>query len=467
MDLTREFFLNLINHINMGIFVLDAEGNYCFLNKTYCEMFDRKPSFFENTSIAKLKHEGFLVKTVWEQVIEKKTPVIALVTIFDKMTQKVHKHYTSAIPTFTIDGQIDYIYYLVEPMENMNHRIQSGILNKQHFIYNNTHASDPQIDFIANSPQMKQLVKILRTVSKTDASILITGPTGSGKEVLSAYTHSISHRNSGKLVKVDCASIPENLLESELFGYVKGAFTGASNQGKQGLIELAHGGTLFLDELNSLPLSLQGKLLRVLETKKIRRLGANASIAIDFRLICASNENIEALVRKGLFRLDLYYRISVVPIYIPPLHERKEDITPLAFHFLQHFCKKYSRMKVFSEEMIAEMLSYDWQGNVRELKNFIESVVVTSPETDIEIEKMPHWLTHDLSHEEKQQTHYSEPIMPLQPDDASFSYKAYMHQCEKQLLQDMLAKYKTPIKVSEVLKLDISNVYRKMKKHQL
>lgn len=306
-------------------------------------------------------------------------------------------------------------------------------------------------------------------MSKTDASILITGPTGSGKEVMAEYSYSKSTRSKGPFISVDCASIPENLLESELFGYEKGAFTGASTQGKIGQIELANGGTLFLDEINSIPLGLQSKLLRVLETRKVKRLGANEGRPIDFRLLCASNENLEIMVRNGSFRSDLYYRINVVPIHIPPLRERKEDIAPLALYFLQNFCKKYSRMKILTEREINALLSYDWPGNVRELKNFIERIVVTSPDIDLQIETVPNRIFEDNFSENKPVFYSFPPEQTSLPfsHDNGFSYRSYMEQCEKQLIENALARLKTPAKVAEVLKLDLSNVYRKIRKYQI
>jgi len=463
------FFMELLNAINVGIFVLDAKGNYLYVNDSYCRMFNKKPEYFHNTSIPKLKEMGYLTVSVWEQVLQKNAPIVSLVTIRNVELNQVYQHFSTGIPIFNKDGSIKYILYIVESMESMTRRIQEGILNKQHRTATDMITSDPNADIIVESPKMKQLLTMLNNVSKTDASILITGPTGSGKEVLANYSHRMSTHNGGPFISVDCAAIPENLLESELFGYEKGAFTGASNQGKIGQIELANGGTLFLDEINSMPLGLQGKLLRVLENRKVKKIGALEAKSIDFRLICASNENLESLVQNGSFRSDLFYRINVVPVHVPPLHERKEDIAPLAFFFLQHFCKKYSRMKVLTENVITSMMSYDWPGNVRELKNFIERLVVTSPDTDLQIDTIPKGSAVDHFNENKPIFH---SVLPEQINlpisrETGFSHRAYMEQCEKQLLQDALKQFKKPAKVAEVLDLDLSNVYRKMRKYHL
>lgn len=459
-----KFLLHLINHLEMGIFVLDAEGNYVFVNQTYCDFLSKTPTFFKNHSIPKLKNTGFLSKSVWEQVVEKKASVKSLMTIVDKTNGKTMKHFTTAIPTFNIDGSIYLIYYLVEPLEKMTARIQMGMLNRQEFISEDLYPKT-DIDFIAESPQMKRIIATLENIASTDASILITGPTGSGKEVVAHYAHSISQRRHCNFVSVDCAAIPENLLESELFGYEKGAFTGASANGKTGLIESADGDSLFLDELNSLPLNLQAKLLRVLETKKIKRLGANNYRSIDFRLICATNEELDLMVEVGAFRSDLYYRINVVPIFIPPLRDRHEDILPLTIHFLNHFCRKYARIKVLSETMIQQILEYEWRGNVRELKNYIERLVVTSPETDIEIDKsLKKAFDADKTRSESAHSTFINVPSPNYRD-LDFSYHAYIDQCEKALLQDLVQNGYMPKEISKILQLDLSNVYRKMKKH--
>ncbi|WP_170233201.1 sigma-54 interaction domain-containing protein [Sporomusa termitida] len=478
----NNFYLEILEHTNIGIFVLDGNGNYLYVNDHYCGLLANKTrEFYMNSSIPKLKEQGYFKNGVWEQVLRKNAPVVALLTITDKDSNQIHQLFVSGAPTFNNDGSIKYIFFIVESMENLNQRVQAGILNTHNCTDFSLVTKAPTTDIIAESPMMKELLVLLANVSKTDASILIVGPTGSGKEVLAEYAHRNSLRSKGPFISVDCASIPETLLESELLGYEKGAFTGASTQGKMGLIESANGGTLFLDEINSMPLGLQGKLLRVLETRTVKRLGSLNAKPIDFRLLCASNENLETLARNGNFRSDLYYRISVVPIHIPPLRERKEDIVPLAFFYLQYFCKKYTRMKVLSEELINTMLSYDWPGNVRELKNFIERIVVTSSDTDLQVETIPKSFLQgtipdtDLQVETVAKFFLQGTVgkneleqirLPFSHED-TFSHRFYMEQCEKQLIQHALSQFKTPAKVAEILKLDLSNVYRKMRKYNL
>ena len=471
MDNEHTFYREILDTINIGIFVLDAAGNYLYVNDTYCKQTYKPPTFFEDCSIHKLKELHIITNGVWEKVMQEKRQVTKQLTIKDSYRDNVYQLFVSGTPSFNSDGSVYNVICLAESIEDMNLRIQTGILNKDFGTDSTLPKIQKSINIIAESPSMKLLLSQLTVVAKTDASILITGPTGSGKEVFADHIHRMSTRSSGPFIVVNCAAIPENLLESELFGYEKGSFTGASVLGKKGLFEMADRGTLFLDEINSMPLSFQGKLLRVLETRQVKRVGALTSKAIDFRLVTASNEDLEALIRENRFRSDLFYRISVVPIRIPPLRERREDILPLALYFLQHFCKKYSCMKVLSEQVINLMLAYDWPGNVRELRNFIERLVATSQETDLMVEGIPAGFMK-ISMQAEQYPPL--PLLPLEGENTTpniyenqLSYQSYMNQCEEQLLRNAFAHFKTPAKVAEILKLDLSNVYRKKKKYNI
>ena len=224
------------------------------------------------------------------------------------------------------------------------------------------------VSLITKNEKMLKLVKLCEIISKSDCNVLIEGESGVGKEIFATLIHQLSPRRDGPLIIVNCGAIPDNLLESELFGYEKGAFTGAEKR-KMGKIELSNGGTLVLDEISELPLNLQVKLLRALQTRKIERLGSTEQISVDFRLIALSNKILKKQVEAGLFRLDLFYRLNVMPLMIPPLRERPEDIPLLVSFFLKKFCK---RPVVCSPEVISALQSYDWPGNVRELQNACE-----------------------------------------------------------------------------------------------
>ncbi|RUM30662.1 MAG: sigma-54-dependent Fis family transcriptional regulator [Aquifex sp.] len=241
-----------------------------------------------------------------------------------------------------------------------------------------------EFDVVAQSPVMKRVVEIAKRVANFDTTVLITGESGVGKEVLARYIHNKSRRKEKPFIAVNCACIPENLLEAELFGYEKGAFTGAYTS-KKGLIEEANGGTLFLDEVGELPLSLQPKILRFLQEKELKPLGSTKVKKVNVRVICATNRNLEDLVKEGKFREDLYYRLNVIRIHIPPLRERKEDILPLALFFIKKLSKKYGiQEKKLSPSAVKELLSYEWKGNVRELENVIERTLLLTEGDTIE-----------------------------------------------------------------------------------
>ena len=229
-------------------------------------------------------------------------------------------------------------------------------------------------------------MSVAENVAALDSTVLLYGESGSGKEVLAHYIYDHSDRSEKPLITVNCAAFPENLIEAELFGYEKGSFTGAS---KMGLVEAADEGTLFLDEINSLPINVQGKLLRTLEEKSIQRIGSTKTKKVDFRLIAATNRNLQKLVEQGKFREDLYYRIQVIPLTIPPVRNRKEDIIPLCLHFLHYFGQKYNLQKEFSDSVLETLQHYSWPGNVRELRNFVERMVVMTPRATKMISQIP------------------------------------------------------------------------------
>ena len=233
-------------------------------------------------------------------------------------------------------------------------------------------------EIVAESQEMRQIIKTSNIIAKTDSTVMLIGETGTGKEVMARHIHKNSLRSKEPFIPVNCAAIPHELLESEFFGYVRGAFSGANPQGKPGLFEIADKGTLFLDEIAELPLAMQSKLLRVLESSEAKRLGDTTIYQANVRFIAATNRDLKAMVSQKLFRSDLYYRLNVIPINLPPLKERPEDILALAHKFLEELNKKYALKKTFSTQATQAFFNYSWPGNVRELRNVIERLVITS-----------------------------------------------------------------------------------------
>ena len=256
--------------------------------------------------------------------------------------------------------------------------------------YSQLNETGPPIPgLIGSSEAMEKVYKLTRKVARSSASVLLLGETGTGKELVATAIHQLSLRNGGPFVRVNCGALSENLLESELFGHVKGAFTGAHDS-RTGRFEAAHGGTIFLDEINSTSLQLQVKLLRVLQQKEFERVGDTNTIQVDTRVIAAANCDLMEEVANGRFREDLYWRLNVVPIFIPPLRERKDDVPELVTHFLQTYNESNDRYVVHIQREAMELLQeYDWPGNVRELQNYIERAVVMADGDELITELLP------------------------------------------------------------------------------
>ncbi len=305
--------------------------------------------------------------------------------------------------------------------------------------------------FIAVSSQMRAIMESLERLGRSDATVMIRGESGVGKDGIAYRLHKFSRRANQPYVVINCATIPENLIESELFGYEKGAFTNATSS-KMGLFEMANHGTIFLDEVGDMPLAVQVKLLRCIQNRQILRVGGKKMINLDVRFITATNQPVEEMVAAGKFREDLYYRLNVIKLMIPPLRERYQDIMPLARHFLGQFNKKYETKKQFSKAVQRIFHAYSWPGNVRELENTVEHAVALCPFAIIGPQFMPQYITDALQKKGEGE------IMTL---------KEATEDCEKKLLAQAMLKYPSSRKAAQVLGCDQTTVLRKLKKYGL
>lgn len=355
-----------------GIAVFDQDGRFIYMNDSFLTIRNVDRSFYSSITAFDLSENGLIDKCIMDEVRRKLIPVSDVQLVKSDDGSIIKKHLVTVYPIFDENHSIkNYIAYYKS--------LDTFIASEEAVSPETTPFSIGDTPIIAESPATKNLYSKAKRAAETDATVLITGETGVGKDVLARFIHANSSRKNKDLVIIDCTSLPGSLMEAELFGYEKGSFTGA-NQNKLGLIESADGGTLFIDEINSLPLDLQGKLLRTLETKTIKRIGSIKTKPVDFRLIVATNIDLLQCVQNKQFRLDLYYRINILTFDIPPLRARKEDIIPLARVFEQTFHEKYGRDIFFSAKLYSEMLSYSWPGNVRELRNFIEKLVIMGPD---------------------------------------------------------------------------------------
>lgn len=270
-------------------------------------------------------------------------------------------------------------------------------------------------NIIGKSSKMQQIFSMLETVAPSDATILVRGETGTGKELIATAVHNLSQRKNGPYIKLNCAAISETLLESELFGHEKGAFTDAKET-RKGRFELADGGTLFLDEIGDITPALQVKLLRILQEQEFERVGGNKTVKVNVRLVAATNRNLEEMVKKGEFREDLFYRLNVIPVNLPPLRERYEDVQLLIEHYLRKFMKEHRKQMHFSKAALELLLDYPWPGNIRELQNTMERIVLICPDGEIE----PQMLNHVLPF------NYQKMSMPPEPAAAPTPEPAYI-----------------------------------------
>ncbi|HEX7063697.1 MAG TPA: sigma 54-interacting transcriptional regulator [Bacillales bacterium] len=308
-------------------------------------------------------------------------------------------------------------------------------------------------DIISAGSAMEETKELAARVAKTSATVLILGESGTGKELFAHAIHELSLRKEKPFVRVNCSAIPDGLFESELFGYERGAFSGANREGKPGKFELAEGGTLFLDEISELPFAMQGKLLRVLQEREIERIGGTRLSTVDVRIIAGSNRPLKPLISEKLFREDLYYRLRVFPIQIPPLHKRKEDILPLVDFFLDQYCREFGKARMGYDEPLRNwLLAYEWPGNVRELKNMIEAAVLLEDRDTLRMSTILPLL--EDSEEDQIHLHASLPEQ--------------MARIEKRLiLQALRVSQGDRMVASERLGIHYSSLYRKMKKYGL
>lgn len=435
-----------------GFHILDSEGNTLMISKA-CERIEGiSYEAVAHKNIRQLVEEGYFSDSVTLKVLAQKQPVT--------MIQKVkngNEVLVTGIPVYK-NGQIDKVIInsrditelnmlkrklsenelLAEKYQSEWQKLNSKMLRQKELLY--------------TSEAMNKTISMALNVAKVDSNILITGESGTGKGLLSKFIHDNSSNSSGAFVKIDCATIPESLFESELFGYEKGTFTGADVKGKVGLVQLADKGTLFLDEIGEVPISMQGKLLRLLQDKTIYKVGGKDAITVDCRIIAATNRDLAKMVEDGSFREDLYYRLNVIPIWLPPLRERKEDIPLMVIHLLEKLNSRYHTEKKISMAVMDKLIEYDWPGNVRELENVVERLAILSEGDTIEINDLPTMVRGHAK-----QT----------PAETGLSLKQMLDSYEKSMLASMLGEGLSIFEIARKLQIDATTVRRKLHKFEI
>lgn len=458
-DQRMKWLANILNAIHESVVVVDMESTIIYVNPAYLrslgvseeKVLGRKLKDFEPTSrILDVLSSGRPIVDDPSRITSLGVDIMANITpIFDG------KNLIGAVAVFR---DITEIVALKEKLqETTTEMLKTRELTSRYY----TELQELRTrlmeidDLICESTEMRRVMEMVLRIGRVDSTVLVTGDSGVGKEVVAKLLHKVSKRKDEPFVVINCGAVPENLLESELFGYEKGSFTGANKEGKLGLLELANKGTLFLDEIGELPLGLQVKLLRVLQDKKFFRLGGTKPIEVDVRFIAATNRDLKKMVIQKIFREDLFYRLNVVPIHIPPLQERRSDIVPLVRFFLAKYNTKYGMNKKLLPEVLRWLENFPWPGNVRELENVVERLVVSSIDDIITLKEVY------LSECGDRPTFQSDGVIGLNVMD--------LHQAkdmlEKELITKALNLTGSARKAAQLLGIDHSTVVRKTRKY--
>lgn len=433
--LTQGNLTAILNCLPDGIAITNSRGDYLLVNQAYEVLVGIKAQEIVGKNVQYLLDEGYIsAPAVTHLVLSEKRPV----SIMQKMRITGKELLLTGNPIFAADGRISLVASTLRDITELNRIKQElDVLRRQ----------QKKESLVYRSKAMAQVVELAQRVAPFDTTILLTGESGVGKEIVARLVHDSSPRAAAPFIEVNCAAIPADLIEAELFGYEEGAFTGAKKKGKPGLFEIAHGGTLFLDEVAELAAKTQADLLRVLQNKKVRRVGGAALFEVDVRIIAATNKNLLEQVQKGAFREDLYYRLNVVPIVIPPLRQRKEDIAPLVAYFVDKYCRKYGLTKSITPEVLQTFFNYDWPGNVRELEHTVERLLLMSPEPEITLSTL------------------ARQNAPGTPSFEFLSLAGYLESMERQLLTNLYKSLPSTRRLARILKVDQSTVVRKLRKY--
>ncbi|EJQ59272.1 MULTISPECIES: sigma-54 interaction domain-containing protein [Bacillus] len=424
------------------IFVTDDKGIVVRVNSMCERHYQLSAKELVGKHVKELQKEGIFYPSATLEVIEKKRPVELVQTT--KSGEYLH---VRTRPVFDDEGNlrrvISYsrdlteLYQLRQKVEEMDNQLKTY---KKELRETYEHEG-----LIFKSIAMQKIIETIKKVSVVDSTVLVLGETGVGKSRLVRHLHEVSHRKNESFYEINCAALPTNLIESELFGYSGGSFTGANREGKKGLLESAHRGTLFLDEIGEMPLEIQAKLLQVLQEKTFRPIGGRELKKVDVRIVAATNRDLSTMVKQGKFRKDLYYRLNVIPISIPPLRERTEDILPLIYHYLQHFNKKYGRDVKLAPSTLQMFVGYPWEGNNREIENVIERIVITADDF-VTVEDLP------LSMQE------------ATVEQSGQSLYRMLEEVERNIILKAYKTYGSSYKVAEFLQISQSAATRKIKK---
>lgn len=454
-DFNHENIQDLLNCIRDGVFITDGDGNIILMNEASEELSEFSGEQLLGRNVNDLIKIGYFSEggAVSLKCIETGREE----SMIQKGRDDDQEITVTGVPLIE-SGKVKFVVVTERDVSEIN-RLERELRKNQQLVKEYSEkleqyrkdAKAAHGDIIYDSEEMDKIIQLSESVARKDITVLIQGESGTGKEVIANYIHQCSDRKDKPFIRVNCDAIPENLFESEFFGYEKGAFTGASDTGKAGLFEQANGGTLFLDEIGIMPMSLQGKILRVLQNNEIMRVGGGKYIPVDVRIIAATNANLKDAVREKSFRLDLYYRLNVVPINIPPLRKRKEDIFPLVKYFVKKYNEKFDSDLRIARSGWDALYKYQWPGNIRELQNIIKRLVIIADGDEVD------------------GRHIMEQLDSFDVGIADNTYQGDLKSCveeyEKNIIMTKMKDYTSSSRLAGALGIDKSTLNRKIKKY--
>lgn len=453
-----DFLFGAIEFSSDGIYICDEKGKTLYANPSYERISGLKKDKILGENLSDLLKENAFNISASLKVLEIKEPVSLIHRYISGKTAL-----TTAAPIYNNEDEIIGVVCNtrnIEELINLRKELEDVILIKQRYseeleLLRKTQYSTEGL--IYKSMAMEETLDLASTAAVFDSTVLISGESGTGKEVLANFIYQNSKRKDKPFIKVNCAAIPKNLFESELFGYMPGSFTGALDTGRAGKFELANGGTILLDEIGELDMPIQSKLLRVIQEQEVYRLGGTKPIKLDVRILTSTNRNLEEEIKKGNFREDLYFRLNVVPIKIPPLRERVADISEMIEYFMTKLNSKYNRNVIISKKAEDALIHYSWPGNVRELQNVIEYMFIMNDREEIGFGQLPDKILNDYV------------LMKASKDEIESENKLgyLMDVYEKIILESALSKHSSMRKTAETLGIHVSTLSRKAKKHNI
>ncbi|MFZ7103706.1 MAG: sigma-54 interaction domain-containing protein [Peptococcaceae bacterium] len=457
LKVENELLQKIIDASYDGIFITDCQGKAIYCNEAYLRISGLCKDKVIGYDMRSLIRNREIPDACSPEVAKTRKPVTKVIDYYNGVSALV-----TSIPIFDDEGCLVRIFSNVRDITellNLQEKLKStNALNNEYrqLLWKMKRDYRENI-IVANSPVVQNILRLAVRISHVSSPVLIQGESGVGKDLIARYIHDAGGSSRQRpFIHINCSAIPESLLESELFGYEPGAFTGASKSGKRGMFELANGGTLFLDEIGEITKETQVKLLDVLQYNKMYRVGGTKTVTINTRIIAATNNDLEKLIKDNKFRQDLYYRLNVIPIFIPPLRERKEDIVPLIVHFIKMKNDKFGFNKKISPQVVELLVNYNWPGNVRELKNVLERMVVLAEGNMIDEVCVPHFIKQSADHTQYIST----------PDYyESFELKKILEQVEYEVIKKALTVCGPLRNTAAQLGIDVSTLVRKKKKY--